>query len=87
MTPIAAILDVGDTLLLNNLLKPWYLHCSEHNNVTIPMPAYDNTVINRSLLCDCQIQGGNEFLHECTSADKVDRNMYFTINMAFAYQL
>ena len=44
-----------------------------------------------SLLCDCQLQGENEFLHaflaSCPSADKVDRNMYFTINMAFAYHL
>ena len=48
-------------------------------------------VITRSLLCNCQLQGGNKFLHElltsCPSTDKVDRNMYFAINMAFAYQL
>ena len=88
MTPKAAIFDAGDTLLLSNLDKPWYLHCNEHNNVPIPIPAYDYIVINRSLLSDCQLQEGTEFLHEslasCSSADKVDRNMYFTINMAFA---
>ena len=61
MTPKAAILDAGDTLLLSNLDKPWYLYCNEHNNVPIPIPACDYTVINRSLLCYCQLQGGNEF--------------------------
>ena len=85
------MLDAGYALLLSNLNKPWYLHCNEHNNVPIPIPAYDHTVINGSLLCYCQLQGVNEFLHRslasCISADKVERNMYFTINMAFAYQL
>ena len=87
----AAILGVGDTLLLSNLDKPWYLHCNEHNIVPIPIPADDYPVTNRLLLCDCQLQGGNEFLHEslasCPCSDKVDRNIYFTINMALAYQL
>ena len=32
MTPKAAVLDTGDSLLLNNLGKPWYLHCDEHNS-------------------------------------------------------
>ena len=57
------------------------------------MPAYGYTVINRCSLCNCQLQGGNEVLHEslvpCPSADMkaIDINMYFTINLAFAYQL
>ena len=52
MTPKAARSYAGETLLLSNLDKPWYLHCNEHNNVPIPIPAYDYTTINRSLLCD-----------------------------------
>ena len=55
--PNAAIVDAGDTLLLSKLDKPWYLKCNECNNV----PVYDYTVINRFLLCDCQLQGKNEF--------------------------
>ena len=44
-------------------------------------------MINRSLLCDCQLQGGNEVLHEASCpSDKVDRNEYYTINMALSYQ-
>ena len=86
MTPNAAILDALDTLLLSNLDMPWYLHCNVNNNVPIPILAYNYTVINRLLLCDCQLQGGNQFLHEslasCPLTDKADRNMYFTINMA-----
>ena len=64
MTPNTAILDGGDTLLLSNMDKPWYLHCKEHNNVPIPIPSYDYTVINRWLLCSCQLQRGNELLPE-----------------------
>ena len=86
MTSKAAILDAGDTLLLSNMDKPWYLYCSEHSNVPIPIPACVYTVINRSLLFNCQLQEGNEYLHESlvssSSTDKVDSNMYITINMA-----
>ena len=56
-----------------------------------PIHAYDSTVINKSLLCKCQLQGEQEFLHEtlasCCSACKVDQKMYVTINFGFAYQL
>ena len=73
----------GNTLLLNNQDKPRYLHCNEHSSVPIPIPIYDYTVINRSLPCDCQQQGGNVHLHtslaSCPSADKVDRSMLFRI--------
>ena len=89
MTPKPHILDAGDTLLLCNIDKLWYIHCDEHNNITIPLPPYDCTVIKRFLICDSH-QGGNEFLHDslasCPSADRVDRNVYLTINMAFAHQ-
>ena len=61
MAPKAIILDAGDTLLLHNLDKLWYLHYIEHNNVPIAIPAYDYTVIYTSLLCHCQLQRGNEF--------------------------
>ena len=63
MTLKAVILDAGDTLLLRHFDKPWYLHCNEQNNGSIPIPAYVYTVINRLLLCNCPLQGGNEFLH------------------------
>ena len=91
MTTNTVISDAGDTLLLSNLDKTWYLHCNKHNIVSIPIPANDHTAINKYLLCDCKLEGGNELLHEylasCSIADEVDRNMYFTINKAFSYDL
>ena len=91
MVQKAAIFDAGETLLLGNVSKPWYLHCKDLNCVLIPIPLYAYTVIKKSLLYDSQLQGGNEFLCEslasCPSLDKVDRTMYFTINMAFPHQL
>ena len=47
MTTNAAKLDAEDTF--------------NDKNVPIPIPTYEYTVINRSLLCDCQMQRGNEF--------------------------
>ena len=91
MTPKAPILDAGDTLLLSNLDKPHYLHCIKHNNIPISIPVYEYTAVNRSLSCDCHLQGGNKFLHKslafCPYADKINRNINFTINVAFTYQL
>ena len=56
-----------------------------------PIPVYDYTVLITSLLFKYQLQRGNKSLHEslasCPSADNVDRNMYFTINMAPEYHL
>ena len=56
MTPEAAILDAGDIHLLSKLDKHLYLCCDEFNNVPIPIPAYEYSVINRLLLCDCQLK-------------------------------
>ena len=56
--PKTAISGVGDVLLLRSLDIPCYLLCNEQNNVPIPIPSY-YTMINRSLLCDCQLQGRN----------------------------
>ena len=91
MTTTAAVLDAGQTLRLSHLDKPWYFHCNEYNDVPMPIPSYSYTVINRSLLCDCQIQEVSEFVHESLFSrhltDKVDRNVYFAITMTSAYQL
>ena len=64
---------------------------SDHHNVPTPIPACGYAVINRSLLCNCQLQRENEFLYDslasCLLADEVGRHMHFTINIAFANQL
>ena len=64
---------------------------NEPNNVAMPITLYDYTFISKSIQCNCQLQGENEFLHEslasCLQEDKVDKNIYFAINMAFAHQL
>ena len=80
------ILDAGETILLSNFETPWYLHCNQHNIVSIPIPSYYYTIINGSLPYNYQIQGSSELLHE-SSSDRVNATMYFTINMAFAEQL
>ena len=49
MASKAAILDAGNTLLMSDLDRPWYLHCNEHNNIPMSISASDYTVINRSL--------------------------------------
>ena len=64
MNQKAAILGAGKPPLLSNLNKPWYVNSNEHNSIAAPLPTCVYVSSKRSLLCYCQLQGGNEFLHE-----------------------
>ena len=76
-----AILDAGDTLILSISDKPWYLHCNEPNNMSIPILTYDYMSSRGLYYVTNQSQGGNEFLPESLasypSGDKVDRNIFY----------
>ena len=62
--------------------------CMVNNDVPVNIPSYPNVLLNRSILCNCDIEAENNFLleslavcHDSTS----DLVMYFTVNMAFCY--
>ena len=62
--------------------------CSHNNNIPINIPGHPYVLMNRSILCNCNIEEENNFLLEslapCEGSEtKTDLEMHFTINLAF----
>ena len=62
--------------------------CSHNNNIPISIPNHPYVLLNRSILCNCDIEAESNFLLEslavCENSEiKTDLEMYFTVNLAF----
>ena len=62
--------------------------CSYKNNILISIPSHPYVLMNRSILCNCDIETESNFLLEALVAcdnfeTKTDLEMYFTVNLAF----
>ena len=62
--------------------------CSYNNNILISIPSYPYVLMNRSILCNCDIEAESNFLLESLAAcdnfeTKTDLVMYFTVILAF----
>ena len=62
-----------------------YLH---NNNIPINIPGHPYILMNRSILCNCDIEAESNFLLELLAAcegseSKTDLEMHFTVNLAF----
>ena len=62
--------------------------CAHNNNILINIPSHLYVLMNRSILCNCDLEGESNFLLESLAAcekpeTKADLVMYFTINLTF----
>ena len=63
--------------------------CALHNNnIPINIPGQPYILMNRSILCNCDVKAESNFLLESLAAckdseTKTDLEMHFTINLAF----
>ena len=63
--------------------------CSHNNNSPINIPSHPYVLLNRSILCNCDIEAESNFLLESLAACeekprlKPNLEMYFTMNLAF----
>ena len=60
--------------------------CMVNNDAALNSPSYPYILLNRSILCNCDIEAGNSFLLESLAAchdSSSNLVMYFTVNMAF----
>ena len=62
--------------------------CSHNNNIPINIPGHPYVLMNRSILCNCDVEAEGNFLLEslatCEGSEtKTDLEMHFTINLAF----
>ena len=66
--------------------------CVHNNNIPIHIPSHQYVLLNRSILCDCDLEAESNFLLESLAACKnsnneADLTMYFTVNLAFVNYL
>ena len=83
--PESKILDVGDSLILSNLQKPWTIACKDVSRVfEIEFSTY--RILNRSELCECSLTASN-YLLSYTNINRGNapeaRDSYFTTYYSF----
>ena len=79
-----SILDGGSNILLANMLSPKRLICTKDSPMAQPLPSHPYVLVNRSILCNCHLQTGlNYLLKLLSSCDSgAPFTMYFTVNSA-----
>ena len=82
------VLDGGFQIILANWPSYRKIMCSHHNNIPVNIPGHPYVLMNRSILCNCDIEADSNFLLEslaaCEGPDaKTDLEMHFTVNLAF----
>ena len=74
-----AMLDGRNEIILENLPKDKCIECNINNDIPARIPSFPHVLLNRSVLCNCEIEADNHFLLE----SKSKFTMYFTVNLAF----
>ena len=82
------VLDGGVQIILANWPNYRKIMCLHNNNILINIPSHPYILMNRSILCNCDVEAESNFLLESLAAwegseTKTDLEMYFTINLAF----
>ena len=82
------VLDGGFQIILANWPNYRKIMCSHNNNIPVNIPGHPYVLMNRSILCNCDIEAESNFLLEslaaCERPDaKTDLEMHFTVNLAF----
>ena len=58
-----------------------------NNNIPVNIPSHPYILLDRNVLCNCDIEAESNFLLEslaaCDEHKKPDLEMYFTVNLAF----
>ena len=66
--------------------------CAHNNNIPINIPSHQYVLLNRSILCKCDLEAKSNCLLESFTAcensnNEADLRMYFTVNLAFVNYL
>ena len=82
------VLNGGFQIILANWPSYRKIMCSHNNNIPIHIPGHPYVLMNRSILCNCNIEAESNFLLESLAAcegpeTKTDLEMHFTVNLAF----
>ena len=81
-----SVLDEGKQIILANWPNYKRIICTYKNNIPVNIPSHPYVLLDRNILCNCDIEAENNFLLEslvaCNKHEKPDLEMYFTVNLA-----
>ena len=82
-----SVLDGGKQIILANWPNYKRIICTYNNNIPVNIPSHPYILLDRNILCNCDIEAENNFLLEslaaCNKHEKPDLEMYFMVNLAF----
>ena len=82
-----SVLDGGQQIILANWPSYKRLICTYNNNIPISIPSHPYVLLDRNILCNCNIEAEDNFLLESSAASRENNNhkleMFFTVNLAF----
>ena len=82
-----SVLDGGRQIILANWPNYKRIFCTYNNNKLVNIPSHHYVLLDRNILCNCDIEAESNFLLEllaaCGEHEKPDLEMYFTANLAF----
>ena len=81
------VLDGGKQIILVNWLNYKRIICTYNNNIPVNIHSHPYTLLDRNVLCNCDIEAESNFLLEslaaCDEHEKPDLEMYFMVHLAF----
>ena len=82
-----SVLDRGKQIILANWPNYKRIICNYNNNIPVSIPSHPYILLDRNVLCNCDIEAESNFLLEslaaCDEHDKPGLEMYFMVNLAF----
>ena len=82
-----SVLDGGKQIILANWPNYRKIICTYNKNIPVSIPSNSYVILDRNILCNCDIEAENNFLLEslvaCNEHEKPDLEMYFMVNLAF----
>ena len=82
-----SVLDGGRQIILANWSNYKRIICTYNNNIPVNIPSHPHVLLDRNILCNCDIEAESNFLLEslatCGEHEKPDLEMCFTVNLAF----
>ena len=82
-----SVSDGGKQIILANGPNYKWIICTYNNNISVDIPSHPYMLLDRNILCNCDVEAENNFLLEslgaCNEHEKPDLEMYFMVNLAF----
>ena len=82
-----SVLDGGKLIILANWPNYKRIICIYNNNIPVNIPSHPYLLLDRNILCNCDVETESNFLLEvlaaCKEQEKPDLEMYFMVNLAF----